>query len=75
MTNPFLEERKRRMEQSKKIIESINGSKYEKVLATLTINLGIKRKTAIEYVRDLIDFEFIEKHDSKIYVINTHTHS
>lgn len=68
MVNPFLEEKKGRIEQSKSIISGINGSKLSKVVATLAINLGIKQKTAMEYVKTLLNFEFIEKRAGRIYI-------
>jgi len=76
MINPFLVQKKIRIEQTKKMIESMDGEKVSKICSALELQFGIKRKTALEYVTCLENLEFLEIKGGFIFVKSlSHTQS
>jgi len=68
--NPFLEQRKMRMEITKKILENMHECSLAKAVATVSINLGVKEETAKGYIKTLEKFDFLEINNGKIYLLS-----
>lgn len=59
-TNPFVEMRKVRIQKIKEMIRKEGPIKHEKLLALIAIEIGTKKKTALEYLEALQIAEFIK---------------
>jgi len=51
MTNPQLEARKARLQQTAKILQKLAPCDYNKALTVVCMNLGVREQLAREYIR------------------------
>ena len=75
--NPFLEGKKKRFEDIKKIVKSMDGEEYKKVVAATEIGTGLSRGKVVDYLKTLENFGFLEIKDKRVYKKSTtdKTHS
>ena len=68
MVNPFLEERKRRLEITLRFLENEKEIPMSRLLGFIQYNFGVSKETAREYVTTLRMFEAIEVKDGIVRI-------
>ena len=68
--NPFLTDKRDRLEKTKKMIKAMKEVKYKKFVALLEMDMGISKDTAKDYIETLENAGFIKKDNGTIISIH-----